>query len=294
MANYGGGGGYARTTTYGAQGGEDGGGFVGGSQQGSQGGQGGSKYDNDTLRPVTIKQLVDSKEDYPGGELKIDGLGVTQITLVGQIRSVNAQTTNITYRVDDGTGVTDVKKWVDAGGDDDEAGGASKGFALDTYVRVFGRLTTFNNKKHVGAHFIRAIDDFNEVNYHLLEAAYVHLALTKGAPAGGDGVAGAGGAGDDNMFVDGGYGGGGATTGGGGGGGGSAVPSRVSACSRGAQNFFKYLTEAVGGVDGVNLNTIATGTGLSTREVIAAADELLGTGLIYTTIDDETWAILDY
>jgi replication factor A2 len=30
------------------------------------------------------------------------------------------------------------------------------------------------------------------------------------------------------------------------------------------------------------------------REVITAADELLGQGLIYTTVDDETWAILDY
>ncbi|KAK0715721.1 hypothetical protein B0H67DRAFT_538351 [Lasiosphaeris hirsuta] len=300
MANYGGGsggGGYARTTTYGTQGGDDGGGFVGGSQQGSQGGQGGSKYDNDSLRPVTIKQLVDSKEDYPGGDLKIDGLGVTQITLVGQVRAINAQTTNITYRIDDGTGVTDVKKWVDAGagGDDDEsAGGASKGFALDTYVRIFGRLTTFNSKKHVGAHFIRAIDDFNEVNYHLLEAAYVHLALIKGPQAGGDGSATGGGAGDDSMFVDGGYGGGAATTGTGGAGGGSAVPSRVSACSRNAQNFYKFLSESVGGGEGVQLNAIVAGTGLSAREVLTAADELLGTGLIYTTIDDETWAILDY
>jgi replication factor A2 len=30
------------------------------------------------------------------------------------------------------------------------------------------------------------------------------------------------------------------------------------------------------------------------NEVFKAGDELLGLGVIYTTVDDETWAVLEY
>ncbi|KAK4454301.1 replication factor A protein 2 [Podospora aff. communis PSN243] len=272
-------GGFAKTS-YGAQGGDDGGGFMGGgTQQGSQGG--GSKFADDTLRPVTIKQLIESDEPYPGAGLSVDGIPITQVTLIGQVRSIKPQATNVTYQIDDGTGVIDVKKWLDAERAD---GGANATFQPDTYVRVFGRLTQFNSKKHVGAHFIRQIEDFNEVSYHLLDATYVHLYLTKGASGGG---AGAGGdAGGDGMFVDGGNG--------------AARPAggvhnaRLKQCSRNAQTVFNYMQRLAAGDEGANVQAIAQGTGLAARDVIAAADDLLGQGLIYTTLDDETWAVLDY
>ncbi|KAK0641640.1 putative replication factor-a protein [Cercophora newfieldiana] len=268
-------GGYAKTS-YGAQGGDDGGGFtMGGTQQGSQGG--GSKFADDSLRPVTIKQLIESEESYPGGPLAIDGVPVTQVTLIGQVREIKEQTTNVTYRVDDGTGIVDVKKWIDAERSD---GGANTTFQLDTYVRVFGRLTAFNGKKHVGAHFIRAIEDFNEVNYHLLDATYVHLYLTKGAPGAGGG-GGGGDAGGDGMFVDGSNGAH------------SAAPSRLNLCKPNAKRVFKFMQGASDN-DGCGAAAIAQGTGMSVTEVIQAADDLLGQGLIYTTLDDETWAVLDY
>jgi len=249
---------------------------MGASQQGSQTEK--SKYADDTLRPVTIKQLVDCKEEYPGAEMKIDGHPITQVTLVGQVRSVQPQATNITYRIDDGTGVTDVKKWIDA----EKPNDSDPKYQPDTYVRVYGRLTTFNNKKHIGAHFIRAIEDFNEVNYHLLEATYVHLFLTRGAPGQGGGHAAAKHSGGDEMFVDGGDGGG------------SAANARLVRCSKQAQTVHNFLANSPGGSEGINLHDIAAGTKLTTNQVLKAADELLGNGLVYTTMDDETWAILDY
>ncbi|KAK4039107.1 hypothetical protein C8A01DRAFT_36940 [Parachaetomium inaequale] len=284
MTSYGG---YQRTG-YGAQGGDDGGGFsVGASQQGSQSGGGGQRnFADDTLRPVTIKQLVDCKEPYPGAELAVDGMPTTQVTLVGQVRSVHPQAVNVTYRIDDGTGLIDVKKWIDA-----EKGETNPRYAPDTYVRVFGRLQSFNGKRHVGAHYIRAIEDFNEVNYHMLEATYVHLSLTKGAAAGGAGEQQQQGGGDDgdSMFVDGGYGAGG---GGGGAGDSAAIQARLSPCSRNARTIFNFLANTPGD-GGAHLNQVAAGTNLSTKEILAGAEELLGQGFIYTTEDDETWAILD-
>jgi len=237
-------------------------------------------FNEESLRPVTIKQLLDIEEPYPGAEYTIDERPVTQITLVGQVRSVSARPTNITYRLDDGTGLIDVKKWVDP----DREGDADPRCAPDQYVRVWGRMKTLNQKRHVGATFLRPVDDFNEVGYHLLEATYVHLCFTRGksggAAAGGDGQQGGGGG--DSMFVD--------QYGGGGGGGGN----RAAACSANAQRMFNFLQNSAGGNEGLHMNVVATGTNLGVQDVLAAADELLGHGLIYPTIDDETWALLDY
>lgn len=240
---------------------------------------------------MTIKQLLDLEEAYPGADFLIDGHPITQVTIVGQVRSVNPQQTNITYRLDDGTGTIDVKKWVDADKQED----ADPKYEPDQWVRVWGRLKSFNQKRHVGAHFIRAIDRFDEVNYHQLEATYVHLYYTKGplgadgqqqngngAANGGDGNAGPG----DSMFVD--------QYGGANGNNRSEETAKLGACGPNARKMFQFLSNAPGSNEGVHLNLITSSTGLTTRDVLGAADDLLAQGLVYTTVDDETWAILDY
>ncbi|TQV96133.1 DNA-directed RNA polymerase I subunit [Cordyceps javanica] len=269
-------------TGYGAQGGDDSGGFMAdGSQQGSQ--SGGKAYQDESLRPVTVKQIIEAEEGYSGGDFKIDGASAPQVTFVGQIRSVNAQATNITLKIDDGTGQIEVKKWID--GDKPEDPDA---YELDSHVRVWGRLKSFSNKRHVGAHVIRPVADFNEVNYHMLEATYVHLFFTRG-PLSGAGGAGAqqqnGGANGDSMFVDGGAGYDG---------GASQNASKLTRCTPGAKKMFNFLSSAPGSNEGVDINIVTSSTGMSTRDVLTAADELLGQGLIYTTLNDETWAILEY
>ncbi|KAJ4415198.1 Replication factor A protein 2 [Gnomoniopsis sp. IMI 355080] len=270
-------------TSYGAQGGEAGGGFFSGSQSGSQGAQGGQKgFSDESLRPVTIKQLLDLEEAYPGADFTIDNHPITQVTIVGQIRSVNPQPTNITYRLDDGTGTIDVKKWVDADKEED----AEPKYALDQYVRVWGRLKSFNQKRHVGANFVRAVDNFNEVNYHQLESLAVHLYFTKGPLASGDAQQNGAGTGDGNaangggMFVDQNDS--------------SEHAQKLAHVGPNAQKMFRFLAETPGGNEGVHLNLITSSTGLTTRDVLGAADDLLQQGLVYTTVDDETWAVLDY
>ncbi|KAH7017522.1 hypothetical protein EDB80DRAFT_874228 [Ilyonectria destructans] len=265
---------------YGAQGGDDSGGFfAGGSQQGSQGGGGGKSYQDESLRPVTIKQILDAEEAYAGADFRIDGSPVTQITFVGQVRNVNPQPTTITLKIDDGTGQIEVKKWIDADKQDD----ADPGYEVDSHVRIWGRLKSFN-KRHVGAHVIRPVSDPNEVNYHLLEATYVHLYFTKGPLGGANGANGEG----DSMFVDG--GGYNDQTGGNA----SQANSKLSGCSAPAKKMFNFMNDTPGGNEGIHLNVITNSTGMSVRDVLTGADELLGQGLIYTTVDDETWAILEY
>lgn len=230
---------------------------------------------------MTIKQILEAEEAYNGADFKIDGATITQITFVGQVRSVNPQPTNITLRIDDGTGQVEVKKWIDADKQDD----AGVEFELDAHVRVWGRLKSFSNKRHVGAHVIRPVQDFNEVNYHLLEATYVHLYYTRG-PIGANGAAADG----DSMFVD----GGGYNNNDAGGGNASQMPSKLSGCTAVGKKMFNFMNNTPGGNEGIHLNIISSSSGMSVRDVLTAADELLGQGLIYTTVDDETWAILEY
>lgn len=163
----------------------------------------------------------------------------------------------------------------------DKADDADPGYELDSHVRIWGRLKSFSNKRHVGAHVIRPVTDFNEVNYHMLEATYVHLYFTKG-PLGQGGAGGDG----DSMFVDGGgYNDGGNT---------AQIPNKLSGCTPLAKKMFNFMNNTPGSNEGVHLNVITNQAAMSTRDVLTAADELLGQGLIYTTVDDETWAILEY
>ncbi|KAI2606898.1 replication protein A, subunit RPA32 [Hypoxylon fragiforme] len=264
------GGGYSQTN-YGATGGGDGGGFFGGSQSGSQAAR---PVNEESLRPVTAKQIIDAEQTFTKeGQFRIDGVDVTQVTFVGMVRQISPQTTNITYRIDDGTGIVEAKYWLDSDKQDD----ANRPiFQEEQYVRVWGRLRSFGNKEHVGAHVMRPVTDFNEINYHLLEATYVHLFLTRGgaptagAAAGGDGNA----AEDDSMFVE------------------HNDAAFLRTASVKAKKMYNYLNQSKSN-EGTNMHIIARDTGMSIQDVMAAASELLGHGKIYTTLDDETFALLE-
>jgi replication factor A2 len=75
-------------TSYGAGGGTGGGGFIpgeGGSQQ-SPGGR--KEHTQDSLRPVTIKQILDAQGEAGSNDaFKIDGAVVSQVCQLSHLRS---------------------------------------------------------------------------------------------------------------------------------------------------------------------------------------------------------------
>jgi replication factor A2 len=270
-------------SSYGGYNRNESGGFFAGSQQGSQGGDGvATRRQNESLRPVTIKQVYDAHEANSNAEFNIDGAIASQVSIVGQVRRITPQQTVVNYRIGDGTGEIDVSKWINS----DKVDEPQQNFDLDTYVRVTGSIKSTNNKRSIHGHDIRQVTDYNQVNYHMLESTYVHLYFTRG-PIGAQGAAPAGDG--DSMFVDGGnYGGAGAGDASGGQG------SKLSGCSANAKKMFNFMNNTPGGNEGINVNIVTNSTGMSMQTVLTAADELVGQGLIYTTVDDETWAILEY
>lgn len=206
---------------------------------------------------------------------------------MGQIRNISTQTTNITYKLDDGTGSIEVKQWIDADAstDMDPTGAAvAKGKLVENeWARVWGRLKAFNNRRHVGVHVIRPIENKMDIMYHLLEATYVHLYFTRGGPEQFTNASGGTGAnGDSNAQQDGGSGE-------------MSMNGRVMpAVSVAARKVYQMLKTSPQSNEGLHVQNVAAMLSMPVPEVRKAGDELLGHSLIFTTVDDDTWAVLEF
>ena len=237
-------------------------------------------YPEDSLRPVTIKQVLEGTiSGDSAAETRIDGVAVSQVTLVGQIRALAPQQTLVSLRLDDGTGTVDVKKYIDPDKHDDSLGGLQ----IDMHVHVWGKLKPFGGKQVVQAHIIRPVESIDEVNCHMLEASYVHLYMTRGPPGGGANSNTTNNNNknnnSDSLFVDDGRGH-------------DPSAAKLDSCRPGSRRVHAHLASN-GGTEGLHLQYIANSLGMSVRDVMQAAEELLSMGLIYTTADDETWAIME-
>ncbi|KAK9762905.1 Replication factor A protein 2 [Basidiobolus ranarum] len=136
---------------------------------------------NQTLSPVTIKQLLGADQATPDAPFKIDNVEITQVTFVGVIRSVSEQSTNVSFVVEDGTGSVDIRMFIN---DDSDFQAQKRGELVQgIYVRVIGTIRVFSNKRYVLAFLLRPITDFNEVTAHSLETLFCHLSRVKSNPS---------------------------------------------------------------------------------------------------------------
>ena len=245
-------------------------------------------YGKETLRPVTIKQLLDAFLPHPEGDFSIDDVEISQVTFVGQIRNISSQATNITYKMDDGTGTIEVKHWVDVDAAPATDAHSNQKLAENEWAHVWGRLKAFSNKRHVGVHVIRPVTDKMEISYHLLEATYVHLYFVRGPPdqsmAKNEGDASGGMYGQQQQQVQNGNSNSGEMVNG------KALP----AMSVPARRVFQALRSTPQNNEGLHSHLLASTLQMTVPDVTRAADELLSHGVIFTTVDEQTWAVLDF
>ncbi|KAA1132229.1 replication factor A protein 2 [Puccinia graminis f. sp. tritici] len=133
-------------------GGGGGGGFMQGTQNNNT--PGGTRGVEQSLRPVTIKQLLDAKASNTDSAIAIQDIDVTN--------------------------------WIDSSDGESEGFEAETGIQIRDWVRVIGSPKLFNNKKTVAGLRVEKITDFNEINYRLLDAVRVTLAYERGATGAGD------------------------------------------------------------------------------------------------------------
>ena len=128
-----------------------------------------------------------------------------------------------------------------------------------------------------------------EITYHLLEATYVHLYFTRGDPSQFSG--GNGGAADSHTQ----YGQQQQLQNGGGGNGGMMHNGKsLPQMSAPARQVFQTLQSTPQNNEGLHIQNIAAISGMNVADVLKAGDELQQHGVIFTTVDDHTWAILDF
>lgn len=179
----------------------------------------------------------------------------------------------------------EVKQWVDTDSSTsiEEGGGHKSKLVENDWARAWGRVKAFGGRRHVGAHVIRPIRDKNEITYHLLEATYVHLYFTRGPPPSDPGAQAGGAAvyaepapalsvGDQSII-------------------GAQSMSNVSPAAR---RVYQAIKSTPQNNEGLHVQNIAATIGMNVNDVMKAGDELLSHSLIYTTVDDLTWAALDF
>lgn len=195
--------------------------------------------------------------------------------------------------MEDGTGIMEVKRWIDADSAADDSSPSK--LVANQYVRVIGTLKPIGGKRHVGAHQIHPITDFNEVQYHLLEAAAIHLHFTRGSP---EQFAPTGGAEATTSYGQPAHIRGGRDTAMGGMGGAQGGVGGTSNCPPNASATAKRVFDAIRAFpqnnDGIHTNIISQKSGMAMPEVLRGVDELLTLGVAYTTTDDSHIAVMDF
>ncbi|CBQ72976.1 related to RFA2-DNA replication factor A, 36 kDa subunit [Sporisorium reilianum SRZ2] len=263
---------------YATGGGASGGGFLAnGSQSDSPSGK---RAGNNTLRPVTIRQLINAEQPHPDAEFTLDGAELGQLTFVAVVRNISRNATNIAYSVEDGTGQIEVRQWLDSSGDDTNK---ASDIRQNVYVRVLGTLKSFQNRRSISAGHMRLVTDYNEVMFHRLEAVHSHLQLTRGPKAsqanGGGAAHGVDRAqpqtSDINAYS------------------GSANKQNVLDQYKSLEPLPRQImgivtTEADKHTDGVHVNLIARMLkGVDVADVKVAVEELSSEGYLYTAADDD-------
>ncbi|GAB0490192.1 hypothetical protein MMPV_001424 [Pyropia vietnamensis] len=317
---YGGGGAYGGG---GGGGGIGGGGFIpgggGGGSSGGGGGGSGAAPNADMLQPVTLKQLstLSSQSD---DTFTLNGVVLASVTFVARISTVNVLTTSAKMKMDDLTGSVAVVYWIDAG--DSGTGEGATGpdavklrelFVPQTWVRVVGKLSTFQGELNVKASHVVAVEDPNELMFHRLEVVRVFCAQTKlgsTGPAGrmGGGVLGAGGvaSGHPRMGAPA-QGMGGPAAGRGMGGGGMSGTSGLGAGGGGSAALVEGLThvqsqllevirvrsESITGVSYAEIVTSMQSSGLPESQLRAALEVLSSEGHIFSTSDDDHYKVCE-
>lgn len=248
-------------------------------------------YDEQTIIPVTIKMVNQALGDPSGGgDLSLkDGRALHMIKLVAAVRSCEERSTNLFIDVEDGTGFTQVKVWVNEG---DECSAVTKmrGEAGHDhqYIRIIGQVRDFDGNRQIVANDVRRVSSGNELTYHLLEVASSYEKSLKMASDNQMGMAMGvgGGIGIGNMAQNMPQGGGAGIQGqgyGGGMGGGSALNDAVLQVIKtlGAQSD-----------SGVHVNQITvqvSSQGFNAGDIKNAINNLSNEGHIYSTIDENNF-----
>ncbi|EFI28370.1 hypothetical protein CC1G_13904 [Coprinopsis cinerea okayama7 len=252
-------------------GGSGGGGYLPGSPFSATASPGGGQKSelSASLRPMTIAQLNKATQLHPEAEWRLDDIEVGQVTIVGQILSIQQQATNSVYAIVDGTGTIEARQWLNT----DTDGSIQQGLKENIYVRVAGNLKAFNSRRYINTTHIRPITDPHELYFHILESMTVTLSFERGVPAAPGSAKG-----KDVVMADASVYNVGST----------ATSDQFSHLPVLQRQIVRFLQENSTSDEGVHVSAIAraVGSGNDAQKISDALDKLMDAGHVYTTLDE--------
>ncbi|MBW0499473.1 hypothetical protein O181_039188 [Austropuccinia psidii MF-1] len=236
----------------------------GGFMQASQNTPGGSNRPEQLLRPVTIKQLLDAEPSNTDSTIVIQNVDVVNVSFCAIVRSISKNPTNILLQVEDGTGLIEVRKWAESTDGEVDGLDSQSGIQEHDWIRVIGAPKIFNGKKHVSGLRLQKIEDFNEINYHLLDTVRVTLSYDRGTIDRGHAMN------IDQPISH-----------------GKIVQPQHDARNPKQAKIMAFFARGQFPDEGVHVQEIARECGLRVEEVVEETTQLMADGELYTTIDDE-------
>eukprot|EP00877_Chromochloris_zofingiensis_P013461 jgi/Chrzof1/8369/Cz03g08020.t1 len=116
-----------------------------------------------TLRAVTIRQLVKNIADTDDDNYRVDGVELHNVTVVGKVLHVHDSNMRLNITIHDGTGEVEISHWISTDDGDSEVYNKKAEWRPGVYIRAYGHVRSFDRKKSIQAFSIRTIHDYNEV-----------------------------------------------------------------------------------------------------------------------------------
>ncbi|KAF9052876.1 hypothetical protein BJ165DRAFT_1569791 [Panaeolus papilionaceus] len=164
------------TGYYGGGGGGGGGGYLQSPFSASGSPSGGRKTEfQESLRPLTIAQLNKASQMHAEADWKVDDMEIGQVAVVAHVVSMQTQTTNTVYVLEDGTGQIEARHWID-----ENAGSRLANIKENRYIKVVGLLKVFGKKRYINVSLVRAVEDPHEIYFHILDTISTTILVERG------------------------------------------------------------------------------------------------------------------
>eukprot|EP00518_Triparma_eleuthera_P000116 CAMPEP_0182457206 /NCGR_PEP_ID=MMETSP1319-20130603/2832_1 /TAXON_ID=172717 /ORGANISM="Bolidomonas pacifica, Strain RCC208" /LENGTH=276 /DNA_ID=CAMNT_0024655623 /DNA_START=19 /DNA_END=849 /DNA_ORIENTATION=+ len=137
-----------------------------------------------TMIPCTIRQLLQSQsrssEGGSGNAVTVDGAEPHHVKVCACVKEVDVSATSVTYQVEDGSGLIEVKQWINDASDTEAARERRGRIKEGLYVKIVGKPNFFNGTVSISAYSVKLLSNPNEITHHFLESIWVHENATRG------------------------------------------------------------------------------------------------------------------
>ncbi|CCA74860.1 related to RFA2-DNA replication factor A, 36 kDa subunit [Serendipita indica DSM 11827] len=155
------------------------------ASQGSPHGAGTERKQTQSLRPLSIRQVLLAEQgSHTETDYTLDGVTLSMISIVGQIINHTSQTTSDVYKINDGSAEIEARHWNDSKGTDSMDMESDESPLLNKFVKITGTIRTFQERRHINAIIVRALDDPMEAYFHYTEAIAMAMLAKFGPPNG--------------------------------------------------------------------------------------------------------------